>query len=237
MVCNAAGEWARRGEGDYDYVNNSKAVYNFWEKRVKEVAGQDNIYTLGMRGVHDGKMQGAKTVAEQKAVLERVLKDQRGMLAKYVDKDVEKVPQAFIPYKEVLDIYHAGLEVPEEVTLIWCDDNYGYIRHFPTEEERARKGGNGIYYHISYWGRPHDYLWLNTLSPAVAYQQMNEAYDRTFYRVTVDKGMRMSTRFITVIYPARSAEISASFNSGFSESSSSVTVTVNGRKYDLSYTL
>jgi len=185
MVCNAAGEWERRGEGAYDYVNNSKEVYKFWEERVKEVAGQDNIYTLGMRGVHDGKMQGAKTVAEQKAVLERVLKDQRGMLAKYVNKDVTQVPQAFIPYKEVLDIYHAGLEVPEEVTLIWCDDNYGYIRHFPTEEERARKGGNGIYYHISYWGRPHDYLWLNTMSPAVAYQQMNEAYDRGIQKMWI----------------------------------------------------
>ena len=185
MVCNAAGEWERRGEGDYDYVNNSKAVYNFWEKRVKEVAGQDNIYTLGMRGVHDGKMQGAKTVAEQKAVIERVLKDQRGMLAKYVNTDVTQVPQAFIPYKEVLDIYHAGLEVPEDVTLVWCDDNYGYIRHFPTEEERARKGGNGIYYHISYWGRPHDYVWLNTMSPAVAYQQMNEAYDRGIQKMWI----------------------------------------------------
>lgn len=185
MVCNAAGEWSRRGEGDYDYVNNSEEVYNFWEKRVQEVAGQDNIYTLGMRGVHDGKMQGAKTVAEQKAVLERVLKDQRGLLAKYVNEDVTQVPQAFIPYKEVLDIYHAGLEVPEEVTLIWCDDNYGYIRHFPTEEERARKGGNGIYYHISYWGRPHDYLWLNTLSPALAYQQMGEAYDRGIQKMWI----------------------------------------------------
>lgn len=185
MVCNAAGEWERRGKGAYDYVNNSKEVYKFWEERVKEVAGQDNIYTLGMRGVHDGKMQGAKTVAEQKAVLERVLKDQRDMLAKYVNKDVTQVPQAFIPYKEVLDIYHAGLEVPEEVTLIWCDDNYGYIRHFPTAEERARKGGNGIYYHISYWGRPHDYLWLNTLSPAVAYQQMNEAYDRGIQKMWI----------------------------------------------------
>ncbi len=185
MVCNAAGEWERRGKGAYDYVNNSKEVYKFWEERVKEVAGQDNIYTLGMRGVHDGKMQGAKTVAEQKAVLERVLKDQRDMLAKYVNEDVTQVPQAFIPYKEVLDIYHAGLEVPEEVTLIWCDDNYGYIRHFPTAEERARKGGNGIYYHISYWGRPHDYLWLNTLSPAVAYQQMNEAYDRGIQKMWI----------------------------------------------------
>ena len=180
MVCSAAGEWRRRGQGDYDYVNNSASVYKFWEDRVKEVAQQGNIYTLGMRGVHDGQMQGAKTVAEQKAVLERVLKDQRGLLQKYVNKDVTA-----IPYKEVLDIYNAGLQVPDDVTLIWCDDNYGYIRHFPTAEERARKGGNGIYYHVSYWGRPHDYLWLGTFSPYLLHQQMKLAYDRGIQKMWV----------------------------------------------------
>ena len=185
MVCSAAGEWRRRGQGDYDYVNNSASVYKFWEDRVKEVAQQGNIYTLGMRGVHDGQMQGAKTVAEQKAVLERVLKDQRGLLQKDVNKDVTAIPQAFIPYKEVLDIYNAGLQVPDDVTLIWCDDNYGYIRHFPTAEERARKGGNGIYYHVSYWGRPHDYLWLGTFSPYLLHQQMKLAYDRGIQKMWV----------------------------------------------------
>ena len=185
MVCSAAGEWRRRGQGDYDYVNNSASVYKFWEDRVKEVAQQGNIYTLGMRGVHDGQMQGAKTVAEQKAVLERVLKDQRGLLQKYVNKDVTAIPQAFIPYKEVLDIYNAGLQVPDDVTLIWCDDNYGYIRHFPTAEERARKGGNGIYYHVSYWGRPHDYLWLGTFSPYLLHQQMKLVYDRGIQKMWV----------------------------------------------------
>ena len=185
MVCSAAGEWRRRGQGDYDYVNNSASVYKFWEDRVKEVAQQGNIYTLGMRGVHDGQMQGAKTVAEQKAVLERVLKDQRGLLQKYVNKDVTAIPQAFIPYKEVLDIYNAGLQVPDDVTLIWCDDNYGYIRHFPMAEERARKGGNGIYYHVSYWGRPHDYLWLGTFSPYLLHQQMKLAYDRGIQKMWV----------------------------------------------------
>lgn len=185
MVCSAAGEWRRRGQGDYDYVNNSASVYKFWEDRVKEVAQQGNIYTLGMRGVHDGQMQGAKTVAEQKVVLERVLKDQRGLLQKYVNKDVTAIPQAFIPYKEVLDIYNAGLQVPDDVTLIWCDDNYGYIRHFPTVEERARKGGNGIYYHVSYWGRPHDYLWLGTFSPYLLHQQMKLAYDRGIQKMWV----------------------------------------------------
>ena len=185
MACNAAGEWSRRGKGVYDYVNNSPAVYKFWEDRVKEVAGQEILYTLGMRGVHDGKMQGAKTVEEQKAVLDRVPADQRGLLEKYVNKEVTQVPQVFIPYKEVLDIYHAGLQVPEDVTLMWCDDNYGYIRHFPTAEERARKGGNGIYYHVSYWGRPHDYLWLGTMSPSLIYQQMKLAYDQGIQKMWI----------------------------------------------------
>ncbi len=178
MASSTAGEWPVRGKGKYDYVNNRDSVYDFWEERVREVAGQEIVYTLGMRGVHDSKMLGAKTVDDQKEALARVLADQRGLIAKHVSPDVESVPQVFIPYKEVLDVYDAGLEVPDDVTLMWCDDNYGYIRHFPTETERARKGGNGIYYHVSYWGRPHDYLWLCTFSPYMLWQQMSEAYDR-----------------------------------------------------------
>ena len=185
MACSTAGEWNRRGKGDYDYVKNSSSVCHFWEERLKEVSEQEILYTVGMRGVHDGQMQGAKTVEEQKAVLERVLKDQRDLLRKYVNKEVEAIPQVFIPYKEVLDIYRAGLEVPEDVTLMWCDDNYGYIKHFPMEVERTRKGGNGVYYHASYWGRPHDYLWLGTFSPALLYQQMKEAYDRGIQKIWI----------------------------------------------------
>lgn len=185
MMRNTNGEWKRDGVGEYDYVHNSDHVLSFWEQRVKEVAGLDNLYTLGMRGVHDGAMNGAKTIEEQKAVLTGVLKDQRDLLAKYVNKDVTQVPQVFIPYKEVLDVYHAGLQVPDEVTLMWCDDNYGYIRHFPTAEERARKGGNGVYYHVSYWGRPHDYLWLGTAHPSLIYQQMALAYERGIQKMWI----------------------------------------------------
>lgn len=178
MASSTAGEWPKRGKGEYDYVNNSDNVYRFWEDRVKDVAGQEIIYTVGMRGVHDGAMNGAKTLDEQKSVLSRVITDQRNLLSKYVNPDVTKVPQVFIPYKEVQKVYEAGLDVPEDVTLMWCDDNYGYIHHFPTKEERERKGGNGVYYHVSYWGRPHDYLWLGTFSPALLWQQMNLAYDK-----------------------------------------------------------
>ncbi len=178
MGRNTNAEWRIAGEGTYDYVNNRENVLKFWEERVKLLAESDNIYTLGIRGVHDGAMLGANTLQEQKDALEKVLKDQREMIAKYINPNVEEVSQVFIPYKEVLDVYNMGFEVPEDVSLMWCDDNYGYIRHFPDEKERARKGGNGVYYHVSYWGRPHDYLWLATNHPAQLYTQMKLAYDK-----------------------------------------------------------
>lgn len=178
MVRNTNAEWKYAGTGEYNYITNRDNVLKFWEERVTELAGSDNIYTLGIRGVHDSKMLGANTLQEQKDAIDRILKDQRDMIARIVNPDVSKVSQVFIPYKEVLDVYRMGLKVPDDVTLMWTDDNYGYIRHFPDSVERVRKGGNGIYNHVSYWGRPHDYLWLATNHPALVYYQMKLAYDK-----------------------------------------------------------
>ena len=178
MACSAAAEWGLRGKGEYDYVHNAAEVREFWRKRLLEVKGQDVLYTIGMRGVHDGAMQGAKTLDEQTKVLQQVIQDQRAMLEEATGRKAEEVPQLFVPYKEVLSIYRNGLQVPEDVTLMWTDDNYGYIRQFPTEEECRRRGGNALYYHISYWGRPHDYLWLDGMASALMVQQMTEAYHR-----------------------------------------------------------
>ena len=185
MACSTAGEWPRRGVGAYDYVNNAQKVKEFWSARLDEVKEQPIVYTLGMRGVHDGKMQGAKTLEEQRSVLQCVIGEQRQMLQEKVNEDLTQVPQVFIPYKEVQDIYDSGLEVPEDVCLMWCDDNYGYIKHFPTAEERNRKGGNGLYYHVSYWGRPHDYLWLSTFCPNLLRLQLTTAYRQGIQRMWV----------------------------------------------------
>ncbi|HTG55045.1 MAG TPA: glycosyl hydrolase 115 family protein, partial [Niabella sp.] len=155
LMRNSVNEWDIAGKGDYNYTTNREAMLAYWTERLKELKGSDNIYTIGLRGKHDGMMQGVKTLKEHKAVLSQVIKDERELLKAYVNPDATKIPQVFIPYKEVLDVYNDGMEVPEDITLIWCDDNYGYLKHFPTEKERARKGGNGVYYHISYWGRPH----------------------------------------------------------------------------------
>lgn len=185
MACSTAGEWPKRGKGAYNYISNRDSVNQFWEERLKEVAGQEILYTIGMRGVHDAPMAGASTDEARKTLLEQVLKNQRALLQKYVNEDIKAVPQVFIPYKEVLYAYNAGLKVPEDVTLMWCDDNHGYISHFPDEAERKREGGNGIYYHISYWGRPHDYLWLGTFSPGLLYQQMKLAYDKGVQKIWI----------------------------------------------------
>ncbi len=176
LARNSATEWDLVSTGDYNYVTNRPEMLAYWSQRLQELQGADNIFTIGLRGKHDGMMQGVKTLAEHKAVLAQVLPDQRELLKKYINPDLTQVPQVFIPYKEVLDVYNDGLDVPEDVTLVWCDDNYGYLKHFPDEKERVRKGGNGVYYHVSYWGRPHDYLWLSTINPALLHQQMALAY-------------------------------------------------------------
>ena len=177
LMRNSAGEWDKNKLGDYNYLTNKETVKNYWIERLQEAGKYENFYTIGMRGVHDGKMEGVKTLDEQTSVLSQVIKDQRELLRKYVNKDINSIPQSFVPYKEVLSIYENGLEVPEDITLTWCDDNYGYITRLSNQEEQKRSGGAGVYYHVSYWGRPHDYLWLCTTSPAQIYWQMKKAWD------------------------------------------------------------
>lgn len=183
MASSAAAEWGIRGEGEYNYVTNREGVQRFWQDRLDSVARQEIVYTLGMRGVHDGAMQGVTTRAEKVQYLQQVIDDQRQMLAQTLGQDPTTVPQVFVPYKEVLDVYLNGLRVPDDVTLMWTDDNYGYVRHFPDSTEQRRAGGNGLYYHVSYWGRPHDYCWLSTLSPYLMEHQLTEAYHRGIQRV------------------------------------------------------
>ncbi|HJQ35085.1 MAG TPA: glycosyl hydrolase 115 family protein [Pyrinomonadaceae bacterium] len=175
MLRNNVSEWKAKPE-EYNYLTNPEGVRRYWEERVRENGRFENLYTLGMRGIHDSAMQGPKTSAERVRVLEQIFADQRAMLARYVNRDVTQVPQVFIPYKEVLADYRRGLKVPEDVTVVYTDDNFGYIRAFPSAEERGRAGGFGVYYHVSYLGRPLSYLWLETTPPALVWEEMRKAY-------------------------------------------------------------
>lgn len=175
MLRNNVGEW-KDDKANYNFIANENGVTNYWEERAKTNGKFESIWTLGMRGIHDSPIQGTKNQAERIPVLEKIISTQRGLLKKYVNESVEQVPQIFCPYKEVLADYRAGLRVPEDVTIVFPDDNFGYIRQFPNAEERKRKGGFGVYYHISYLGRPLSYLWLNSTPPSLIFEEMSKAY-------------------------------------------------------------
>jgi len=176
MLRNNVGEWGDDKEL-YNFVTNREGVLAYWEQRVKERRSGESLFTLGMRGIHDSPIVGPKTQVERIATLTEIISEQRSMLARHLGKgDARAVPQIFCPYKEVLDDYIAGLQVPDDVTLVWPDDNFGYIRRYATDEERARKGGLGVYYHLSYLGSPMAWLWIDTMSPALIWSEMTRAY-------------------------------------------------------------
>jgi hypothetical protein len=175
MLRNNVGEWTEKPE-QFNYAQNRAGVLKYWEERIRTNGRYENIYTLGMRGIHDSAMQGPRSTPERLRLLDQIIADQRALLGTHVNPKVEEVPQIFCAYKEVLDLYRAGLKVPDDVTILWPDDNFGYIRHYARDTERQHPGGFGIYYHLSYLGRPLAYLWLNTTPPALIWSEMSKAY-------------------------------------------------------------
>ena len=182
MMRNNVGEW-KQSFGEFNWFTNRDGLLGYWQGRVDEVKGFENVYTLGLRGVHDSAMEGATGPDQARATVEEVIKLQRTMLARSLGRPADRIPQAFTMYKEVLDYYNRGLNVPDDVTLVWPEDNYGYLNQLGTARERARSGGNGIYYHVSYWGRPHDYLWLGTTHPALIRDQLQRAWTTGAHRL------------------------------------------------------
>src|SRR6185312_15517544 len=152
MMRNNLREWDESKRGPFDFTRNGPAILDYWRQRVDQVKGYENIYTVGLRGIHDGPMQGASSMAERQAILQDVIAKQRDILQQAFHKPADQVPQLYVAYHELQEAYDAGLKVPGDVTLMWADDNYGYLRRLSTPQEQKRPGGAGIYYHISYWG-------------------------------------------------------------------------------------
>jgi hypothetical protein len=185
LLRNNVDEWDVKQRGAFNYKTNREQVQQYWIERLQEVKkSKDNMFTIGMRGIHDGSMEGYKTTQEKLEGLQQVIDDQQELLRKYIGAP-EKQMQVFVPYKEVLQLYEKGLQVPDYVTLMWCDDNYGYITRLSNTEEQKRIGGGGVYYHLSYWGRPHDYLWLTTTQPGLIYNEMRQAYDHNVRKLWI----------------------------------------------------
>lgn len=166
-------EWNRHGKGPWEYSKNPQNLYKFWEDGVKRNKPYESIYTLGMRGQQDEPMSEGENIH----LLEKIVHDQREILANQFGKEqLSKVPQVWALYKEVQGFYERGMRVPDDVILLWCDDNWGNIRRVPTPDERKRAGGAGVYYHFDYVGGPRSYRWINTVSIAKIWEQMNLAY-------------------------------------------------------------
>lgn len=185
MLRNNVDEWDAKTRGEWNYVTNRDKVVSYWDERVSANAAYENIYTVGMRGIHDGAMPGGGTLDEKARRMEQIIADQRSILSKSIDPDAAKVPQIFCPYKEVLPIYRRGMKLPDDVTIVWADDNHGYLRQLPNPDERKRSGGSGIYYHLSYWGAPADYLWLSSISPTQISTEMTKAWQLGADRIWV----------------------------------------------------
>lgn len=181
--------WNEAEKGRWNYSLNRDAIHSVWEENVKARGTEEAVWTLGIRGIHDSAMERPPTgMTDRIALVDQVIKDQRALLDQYVSKQWGPVAQCFVPYKEVLQIYDAGLKVPDDVTLVWVDDNFGYIRRLGNPEEQRRSGGSGVYWHISYYGSPHSYTWINSTAPALMWEELHKAWDnnaRTLWVINV----------------------------------------------------
>lgn len=178
----------------YDYSvpgRNREILKEYWRESIEQNREFEVCYTLGMRGIHDSGFEtsGLKdmTTEERKQaeieLLSGIIRDQRKMLKEGLGTETMTT---FIPYKEVLPLYDGGLEIPEDVTLVWANDNYGYIRRYPSEKEKQRKGGNGIYYHNSYWAPPSmSYVFLCSIPLAHTRNELQKAYNEGIRKLWV----------------------------------------------------
>lgn len=178
----------------YDYSiegRNRDILREYWKESVEQNQDFEVCYTLGMRGIHDSgfetKNLEGKTAEEIRnakvALLEKIIGDQRKILEDTLGRETM---MTFIPYKEVLELYDNGLEIPEDMTLVWANDNYGYVRRYPSEAEKTRKGGNGIYYHNSYWAPPSmSYVFLCSIPLAHTRNELQKAWDEGIRKLWV----------------------------------------------------
>lgn len=169
-MLRAQQEWKRHGKGPWDYTTNAAELNRFWTEGIKRNREYESTITVGMRG--DGDMAMSPSV--NTSLLEKIVTDQRQIIAANEDPSKHD-PEIWALYKEVQDYYDKGMRVPDDVTLLWSDDNWGNLRRLPTAEERKRSGGAGIYYHFDYVGGPRSYKWLNTISITKIWEQMHLA--------------------------------------------------------------
>lgn len=173
-LARAHAEWKPPiAKGDWNYVTNKEELLEFWKGGMERAKNWESLITLGMRGDGDEAMS-EETATE---LLETIVKDQRNIIEEVTGKSAKETPQMWALYKEVQDYYDKGMRVPDDVTILLCDDNWGNIRKLPALDAKPRSGGYGIYYHFDYVGGPRNYKWINTTQIERVWEQMHLAYE------------------------------------------------------------
>jgi hypothetical protein len=172
-MLRAQQEWKRYGKGPWNYDSNAAVLKDFWRKGIQNMGTHESIVTIGMRGDGDKPMTQGTAID----LLEKIVSDQRKVIEEVTRKPASQTPQLWALYKEVQDYYDKGMRVPDDVTLLLCDDNWGNIRRLPKLTDKPRTGGYGIYYHFDYVGGPRNYKWINTNNIARVWEQMHLAYE------------------------------------------------------------
>jgi len=174
-------EWQRYGKGEWNYNTNDAVLREFWREGIENMGNAETIITMGMRGDGDVPMEAGTNIA----LLERIIADQRQILTAVTGKKPEQIPQLWALYTEVQEYYDKGMRVPDDITLLLCDDNYGNIRRLPNLSEPERSGGYGLYYHFDFNGGPWSYKWINTVQIAKAWEQLHLAYKHHVDRIWI----------------------------------------------------
>ncbi|KAI0946298.1 hypothetical protein AcV7_010311 [Taiwanofungus camphoratus] len=175
-------EWDLFGEGPWDYSVNAQNIYDFWVVGAERAKPYENMITVGMRGDGDEPLAGGQDIS----LLETIISNQRQILSNvYPGVNVTTIPQMWCLYKEVLGYYEDGMTVPDDIALLWTDDNYGNIERLPTVAERNRTGGAGVYYHYDYVGDPRNYKWITSSQLSKTYEQMSLALARNASRIWI----------------------------------------------------
>ncbi|GAK37372.1 hypothetical protein JCM15093_2620 [Bacteroides graminisolvens DSM 19988 = JCM 15093] len=170
--------------GPWDYAMNPNRLDKFFTEGIERNKLYENIITMGMRGDGDVAM-GAGNDADNMKTLKKVIASQRNIINKVYGKPASSVPQLWAIFTEVQRYYDAGFTVPDDVTLLLCDNNWGYIRRIGRDFERKRKGGLGLYYHIDMNGGPWNDRWVNTTTVPKLRQQLNLAYKTGLDRIWI----------------------------------------------------
>ena len=171
----------RKGWGPWNYQKNKANLQKFFREGIERMKGTEQIVTIGMRGDGDEAMSAE---ADTK-LMTNIINDQRKIIADVTGRKASETPQVWALYKEVLDYYDKGMKVPDDVTLLLCDDNWGNVRRVPNAKERKHKGGWGLYYHVDYVGAPRNSKMLNVTPVQNPWEQLTLAYENGIDRLWI----------------------------------------------------